>query len=264
MRVWYFILGYVLMASQATEGGQKALFSCKKCGTDHEKPIGNKCERLKLDKMECEEKRDLSKEGSVKKTYKGKTTVSTTNQDKMMEAMLASMTSFTEKLSAMEERISSLTKVRDSGETSVRKSHSREKKWRESADESQEPTFVTPHPVVQSDEGISYSRVFPDTAVTLKACATPTRAKNQKGDTNLGVTPLTQEFILPTPVTASSSFSRATSTITRPMLSLMISQVWESGMSNLQETNNDISTVNKQPSRDFNQNIQSCAHTRYC
>ena len=92
------------MASQATEGDQKALLSCKKCGTDHEKPIGNKCGRLKLDKMEREEKRDLSKEGSVKITSKGKTTVSMTNQDKMMEAMLASMTSFTEKLSAMEER----------------------------------------------------------------------------------------------------------------------------------------------------------------
>ena len=148
MRIWYFIVGYILMASQATESGQKALLSCKKCGTDHEKPIGNKCERLKLDKMEREEKRDLSKEGNVKKTPKGKSTAASNNQDKMMEAMLASMTSFTEKLSAMEERISSLAIVQDGGETSVRKSCSREKKWRKSADESQEPTFATLHPVV--------------------------------------------------------------------------------------------------------------------
>ena len=93
--------------------------------------------------------------------------------------------------------------------------------------------------------------------MTLKASTTHTRAKKQKRDTELGVTPLTQEFYPPTPmrVTASSSFSRVTSTITRPVPSLMTSQVWESGMSNLQETNNDISTVNKQPSHDFNQNI---------
>ena len=207
--------------------------------------------------MEREEKRDLSKEGNVKKTHTGKSTAALNNQDKMMEAMLASMTLFTEKLSAMEERISSLTKVQDGGETSVRKSRSHEKKRRESTDESQEPTFTTPHPVVQSDEGISYSRVFLDTAVTFKAFAMPTRAKKQKGDPELGVTPLTQEFIPPTPMrlAASSSLSRATLTITRPVPSLTTSQGWESGMSNLQEMNNDIPTVNKQPSRDFNQNI---------
>ena len=121
---------------------------------------GNKCECLKLDKMECEEKRDLSKEGNVKKTPKGKATVTSTNQDKMMEAILTSMTSFTEKLTAMEERISGLTKVQDGSETSARKSHSREKKQQESADESQEPTFVPPHPVVQSEEGVSYSQIL--------------------------------------------------------------------------------------------------------
>ena len=79
MRIWYFIVGNILMTSQATESGQKALLSCKKCGTDHEKPIGNKCERLKLDKMEREEKRDLSKEGNVKKTPKWKSTAASNN-----------------------------------------------------------------------------------------------------------------------------------------------------------------------------------------
>ena len=29
MRIGYFIVGYILMASQATESGQKALLSCK-------------------------------------------------------------------------------------------------------------------------------------------------------------------------------------------------------------------------------------------
>ena len=51
----------------------------------------------------------------------------------------------------------------------MRKSHSHEKKQTESADESQEPTFATPHSVVQSEDGVSNSRVFPDTAVTVKA-----------------------------------------------------------------------------------------------
>ena len=93
--------------------------------------------------------------------------------------------------------------------------------------------------------------------MTFKVSATPTRAKKQKGDPELEVTPLTQEFIPPTPmrVAASSSLSRTTSTITRPVPSLTTSQGWEPGMSNLQEINNDIPTVNKQPSRDFNQNI---------
>ena len=34
------------------------MVSCKKCGTDHEKPIGNKCEQFKMDK---EEQKDVNK-----------------------------------------------------------------------------------------------------------------------------------------------------------------------------------------------------------
>ena len=130
------------MASTDTEPGQKVLLSCKKCGTEHEKPTGNKCERLKLDKLERDEKRDVSKDASAKKTPKGKSVANTSNQDKMMEIMLASMSTFTEKLTAMEERITGLTKVKEDGESSVRKSRSREKKKRESIDESQQPTFT--------------------------------------------------------------------------------------------------------------------------
>ena len=110
---------------------------------------------------------------------------------------------------------------------------------------------------MQSEDGVSYSRVLSDTAVTFKASAMPTRAKKQKGDADLGVTPLTHVFIPPTPmrVTAGSSLSRMTSMITRPVPSITTSQAWDSGMSNLQEINNDTQTVIKQPCRDFNQNI---------
>ena len=245
MRSYTLVLCCVIMASNATEGGQKALLSCKKCGTDHEKPIGNKCEKLKLDKLERDKKRDLSKETIGKKTPKSKSTVNLASQDKMMEAMLASMSSFTEKLTAMEERISGLTKVQEVDETTVRKSRSREKKKRESTEESHEPKFATPHPVLQPEEGVSYSRVFSDTAVTFKPSSTPTKAKNQRGDTDLGVMPLTRELIPPTPMrmVAGSSHSHTTSTITRPVPSLTSTQAC------------DIQTVKKQPTRDYNQNV---------
>ena len=168
------------MASNVTETGQKVLLSCKKCGTEHEKPTGNKCERLKLDKLERDEKKDVSKDTSAKKTPKGKSVVTTCNQVKMMEIMLASMSTFTEKLTPMEERITGLTKAKDDGESSFRKSRLREKKKRKSIDESQEPTFTSPLPVLQSEEGVSYSRMFSDTAVTFKPATTPPKAKKQK------------------------------------------------------------------------------------
>ena len=62
MHCHILVLCWVIMASIATDGGQEVLLSCKKCGTDHKKPIGNKCEKLKLDKLERDEKRDLSKD----------------------------------------------------------------------------------------------------------------------------------------------------------------------------------------------------------
>ena len=164
-----------------------------------------------------------------------------------MEIMLAPMSTFTEKLTAMEERITGLTKAKDDGESSVRKSRSSEKKKRESIDESQEPTFTSPHPVLQSEEGVSYSRVFSDTAVTFKPSMTPTKAKKQKGDADLGVKPLTRELIPPTPmrVVAGSSLPRTTATIMRPVPTATSTQAW--GTCGLQETNNDIQLNRKQP-----------------
>ena len=59
------------MASNVTEPGQKVLLSCKKCGTEHEKPTGNKCERLKLDKLERDEKREVSKDAPRRRHLRG-------------------------------------------------------------------------------------------------------------------------------------------------------------------------------------------------
>ena len=98
-----------------------ALGFCKKCNVEHEKPTGNKCERLKNVK---EDKRDLSRE-TVRKTPKGKAPDS---HEKMMDMMLSTMNSVTEKLASMDERISGLASRTDTPatKTSTRKSRSRE------------------------------------------------------------------------------------------------------------------------------------------
>ena len=139
----------------------------------------------------------------------------------------------------------------------MRKSRSREKKKRESIDESREPTFTSPHPVLQSEEGMSYSRVFPDTAVTFKHSTTPTKAKKQKGDVDLGVKPLTCELIPPTPMrmVAESSLPCTTATIMRPVPTPTSTHAWDLGAGGLQETNNDIQLNRKQTVCDFNQNV---------
>ena len=114
-----------------------------------------------------------------------------------------------------------------------------------------------PHPVLQSEEGVSYSRVFSDIAVTFKPSTTPTKAKKQKGDIDLGVKPLTCELIPPTPMrmVAGSSLPRSTATITRPVPTATATQAWDLGACGLQETNNDIQVNRKQPVCDFNQNV---------
>ena len=67
------------------------MLACKKCGTEHEKPITNRCEHLKVDK---DEKKDSNKEQAVKKTPKSKTASAGPSQEKMMELMLTLMSSF--------------------------------------------------------------------------------------------------------------------------------------------------------------------------
>ena len=216
--------------------------------------IKNKCERFKMDK---EEKKDTIKEQSVKKTPKSKPSTSGSSQDKMMELMLASMSSFTEKLAAMEEHITGLTEKSQENtqeSTSNRKSRSREKsKKREHSDERQ--SIQTTHAVIQSDTGIAYSKVFPDTAVALKHTATPTRVKKLKNDADLGVAPLSRELIPPTPYSfvSSATPARITSTITRPIPAATVSQHWE--MTSDLQNKTDFQMLDKQPQRDRNQNI---------
>ena len=125
-----WLLNFVLIISVVVmfvTNSHEDMLACKKCGTEHEKPVGNKCERIKMDK---EEKKDANKEQLVKKTPKSKPSTSAPSQDKMMELMLASMSSFTENLAAMEERITGLTErpqVNLQEPASVRKPRSREK-----------------------------------------------------------------------------------------------------------------------------------------
>ena len=229
------------------------MLACKKCGTEHEKPVGNKCDRLKMEK---DEKKDGNKDQSVKKTPKNKPSVSGSSQDKMMELMLASMSTFTEKLAAMEERISGIAeKTCETSQEllSARKSRSREKsKKRDQSDESLGPQAR--HSVIQSDSGIAYSKVFPDTAVALKPLTTPARVKKLKNDTDLGVAPFSRELIPPTPSTFASYVpqSRVTSTITRPIPATTTSQQWEQPDEPVSKI--DFQLPDKQQC-DFNQNI---------
>ena len=78
----------------------KTLFACKKCGGEHDKPVGSKCDRQKVGK---DEKRDSSKESSVKKTPRGKSTPEVSSQEKMLEVVMTMMSSFSEKLEVMEQ-----------------------------------------------------------------------------------------------------------------------------------------------------------------
>ena len=81
----------------------KTLTHCKKCNDVHDKPVNNKCERFKASK---EEKRNVSRESATKKTPKNKASTDTSQGDKMLDLILHTMSSFADKLSAMEAQIS--------------------------------------------------------------------------------------------------------------------------------------------------------------
>ena len=92
---------------------------CKKCGIEHERPVGAKCESNKPTTKD--EKKDPVID--VKKTPKNKSVNETSSQDKMLDVVLATMSSFTDKLTSMESRLTGLTSRLD--ETSSQKSSSR-------------------------------------------------------------------------------------------------------------------------------------------
>ena len=88
-----------------TSGQDKTLLQCKKCGEGHSKPINAKCERLKESR---DEKRDASREhSSTKKTPCNK--CSESGSEKMFDLVMSIMSTFIEKLNAMEARITGLS-----------------------------------------------------------------------------------------------------------------------------------------------------------
>ena len=169
---------------------EKTLLSCKKCGEFHEKPINSKCDRAKLK----DEKRDTSHENTGKKTPRAKPHTEQANQDKMLELVMQTMTGFSDKLSAMEAKITGLAsgsvKTTDNA-SGARQSRSREKVKRSGlfqTDESETTLFSPSMPGADGNENTAYTQTFADTAVIVKQ--TPARAKKQKPDLDLGVAPL--------------------------------------------------------------------------
>ena len=197
------------MATNVTMDKQIVL--CKKCGIDHERLVGSKCEKVKTSK---EEKRDTSKE-AVRKTPRGKGG-DVSSQEKMVELMMSTMTNFTDKLNTMDERISGLTSRLDNPSVSQkpvsRKSRSCEKIKRIKISDDDEKAPCTSSLTTVAEDGTIYSTMIPDVAVTLKP--TPARPKKLKADPELGVAPLAKPTS--SQVTGIKSLPRVTSTISRP------------------------------------------------
>ena len=238
-----------------------AIGFCKKCNTEHEKPTGNKCEKSKNVK---EEKRDLSRE-TIKKTSKGKAADS---HDKMMELMLNTMNSVTEKLASMDERISGLASRMDTPtiKPSTRKSCSQEQVKRRGISESEAALFGSPpttHAVIQ-DGGTAYSQVF--AAVAIKP--TPARPKKQKSTIDLGCTPILQTTTshLTSTVTSQMRSQPKTSTVTFQTLSQPVTesvgqsqhsgvQTWHATKDIPRQPAEVVPTVKESIPQDCNQNV---------
>ena len=174
-----------------TSGQDKTLLQCKKCGDAHSKPNNAKCNKVKETRKE---KWDISREhSSTKKTPLNKS--SDSGNGKMLDLVMSTMSTFTEKLNAMEARLTGLSSRGEStpmqGET--RKSRSRDKVKRiEISDEDDDMSSqtVTSCLTVTLGDGTAYTQVFADIAVMTRINATPARAKKSKQDTDLGVVPL--------------------------------------------------------------------------
>ena len=236
----------------------KSLLQCKKCGDSHDKPINNKCDRVK----QKEEKRDTSRENSARKTPKSTNEIS--QGDRVLDLVMNTMSSFTDKLSAMEEKISSLSSRMDNMPTATpaRKSRSREKSKRaqilDSTDERDLADLVNVKDgtITTTDTGSTslFSQTFPDTVVTFKATPTPARAKKAKPDFDLGVQPLgstVQKTLDYQWATQFSKLPRVTSTLSRPTTTA--TTTWDVG---------DMTTgaglqvdINNKTVRDLNHNL---------
>ena len=121
--------------------------------------VGAKCEWNKPAMKD--EKKDMSKD--IKKTLKNKSTNETVSQEKMLDVVLATMSSFTDKLTSMESCLSGLASRFDettSHKSSSRKSRSRDqsKKW-DPPDEDDTPLFASPGgTILRNESGDSYLR----------------------------------------------------------------------------------------------------------
>ena len=135
--------------------------------------MGLKCERSKVTK---DEKRHTSKETTVRKTPRGKGT-DMSSHEKILETVMTMMTTFTDKLNSMEERLSGLMSRLDTpvavNKSVSRKSRSREKVKRIEISDDDEKIPVTAGLNTVVDDGTLYSQTFPDVAVAIKP--TPAR-----------------------------------------------------------------------------------------
>ena len=90
--------------------------------------------------------------------------------EKMLDMVMATMMSVTEKVSAMDDRITGLALcIEPTQAKSARKSRSREHTKRREVSDHEEALFGSPlNTSVIHDGGTSYSQIFADTAVALK------------------------------------------------------------------------------------------------
>ena len=152
---------------------------------------------------------------------KNKSSNETLTQEKMLDVVLASMSSFTDKLTSMESRLSGLALWFD--ETPVQKTSNKKSRLQYHSkkqyppEEDDTPLFALPGgTILKNDAGDSYLKTFPDTVVLVKSSATPVRPKKQCSDLELGVAPLPQDNYKPGSVASVPVVKQAVVTFARP------------------------------------------------
>ena len=135
--------------------------------------------------------------------------------------MMTTMSSFNEKLEAMEQRITGLTSHVETP-TNIkqgnRKSCSKEKVCRiEISDDEEKTSLFSPtRNIVHSQNGTAFAKVFADTAIAMKSVPTPARHKKQHADLDLVVTPLFSEPVKPQTTVVKNMLPKVTSTVSKP------------------------------------------------
>ena len=246
---------YSLFYIMATNVGQDslpqpAISYCKKCNIEHEKPVGAKCE-----KMAQEEKRDSSCDNvTVKKTPKSKGTGETNK--KMLDMVMATMTSVTEKLSAMNKMITRLALcIEPTPAKAARKSCSWEHTKRREVSDHEEALFGSPlNTSVIHDGGTSYSQVFADTAVALKLTEIPARTKKLKSDGVAGCIPLPRTTAALVSVSSITDVMSQVASQTTATTSVSQVQVWTTPQPQIILSQANTEPIEKVTVQDVNQN----------